>query len=267
MLRLGVLLFPILVSLLSCAGCVWLGPGIPVRVPTQTKDILGTRREIDLTFLRVGFTTRDEVKEKLQGIDTKIDDRSLFWGRWETSDWVWAPMLAPYLGGRDWAPQNVLITYDQAGRVKEWKIVKDKQLLKELDLLLGDVPLDPSRPVHLYMKVQSTSPDVEEMILSPDHLDYRGSRSLTIARRNLTGLSVRPEVLPEADPTNRPQPQPDPSHIWIRIHFSKRTIRGKSLTAGVDPAGFLLLRSYVKARPPAQKHFGKLTAISTETGS
>ena len=86
-------------QLLLSSGCVWLGPGIPVRVPTQTKDIAGTRREIDLTFLRVGLTTREEVEETLQGIDTKIDDRSLFWGRWESSGWAWAPMVAATASG------------------------------------------------------------------------------------------------------------------------------------------------------------------------
>ena len=220
-------------------------------VSPPTKDISGTRREIDLTFLRVGLTTREEVQEKLQGIDTKVDDRSLFWGRWESSGWAWAPMVAPYLGSRGWAPQNVLITYDQAGRVKEWKIVKDKQLLKELDVLLGNVPLESSEPVHLYVKVQCACHDVEEMILSSENLEYRGSRSLTIGRRNLTGLSVGPEVLPATDPTIRPQPQPDPSRLWVKIQFAKRTIRRMSLTVGVDPAGFLLLRDYMKARPPS----------------
>lgn len=242
--------------LLACFGCVWLGPGIPIRVPTQTKDISGSNREVDLGFLKTGSTTREEVARKLEPIDTATKEPHFFWGRWESSTWASAPLVAPYLGGREWGPQNVLIRFDQADIVQTWKVVKDKQLLRELCLLQAtdSSRLNLTTPTHLIVKLPYWDTDrAAELILSADEFEYQAFRRFKTTRRNVTRMTLTAEVLPQTDPTVRPQPHSDPSHLWVKIHFGKRTIRGKSLTVGVDPADLLLLRDYVKQTTPAQK--------------
>ena len=245
------------IPLLLCSGCMWLGPAVPVRVPTHTRDISGTNHEIDLSFLKTGSTTREEVASKLKLIDTGTKEPHLFWGRWESSGWAWAPMVAPYLGSRDWTPQNVLIAFDNTGTVKIWKVVRDKELLKELDFLQNtrSSPFDLSSSLHLNAKLPYGCRDLAaELVLLPDTLEYQASRSFQTARRNLSGVTLTAEVLPPTDPTVRPQAQPDPSHLWVKIHFARRTILGKSLTIGIDPEGLLVLHDYINAPKPAKKN-------------
>jgi len=82
-------------SLVVCSSCVFLGPGVPVRVSTETKDISGAQRDLDFSFLKAGSTTKDEVLTNLKPIDTGIQEPHPFWGRWESSAWFSAPLLAP----------------------------------------------------------------------------------------------------------------------------------------------------------------------------
>jgi len=74
------LMFCLCALLCGCIGATRL----PVRVVTPA----GTRihpKEIDLSFLQVGATQRDEVAHQLAAIDTSYDNPRLFWGRWGES--------------------------------------------------------------------------------------------------------------------------------------------------------------------------------------
>src|SRR2546426_159555 len=123
--------------LLACSSCVV--PPVPVRVPTETKDISGTVRELNFTFLKAGYTTREEVEKNLAPIDTGTKEPRFFWGRWKRSSWVVTPPLVvfphPALADRVWGLQNILIAFDQKNVVQGWKVLKDKELFQELDRL------------------------------------------------------------------------------------------------------------------------------------
>jgi len=71
------------IALLSVSGCVI----VPVRLPTQTKDIGGEPKKLDFTFLKSGSTTREEVAKNLAAIDTGVNQNDFFWGRWQSSTW------------------------------------------------------------------------------------------------------------------------------------------------------------------------------------
>ena len=228
-----------------CSSC--LGPPMAVKVPAQTKDISGTDREVDLTFLKSGSTTREQVMQHLSAIDTGTKEPQLFWGRWESSAWFTGPLLAPYTGSRVWGRQNILITFDRANVVQAWKVVKDKDLLAELTRLeAGDPsPFDFSAPVHLNVNLHSQGREslpTADLTLSATAFAYRGV--FETARGNVTGLTSAPEDIPRSD-SLVDHSVPDPKHVWVTIHFAKRTKIGKSLTCGADPAGLLALRSYV----------------------
>jgi len=57
---------------------------VPVRLPTQTKDISGKVQKLDFTFLKAGSTTRDEVNKNLAPINTQANEPEFFWGRWDS---------------------------------------------------------------------------------------------------------------------------------------------------------------------------------------
>jgi hypothetical protein len=54
------------VSLLAISACVV----VPVRVPTQERDVSGKPLNLDLTFLKAGATTRDELTKKLAAVNS-----------------------------------------------------------------------------------------------------------------------------------------------------------------------------------------------------
>jgi len=237
-------------SLVVCSSCVFLGPGVPVRVSTETKDISGVQRDLDFSFLKAGSTTKDEVLTNLKPIDTGIEEPHLFWGRWESSAWFSAPLLAPYVGSREWGPVNILITFDSNNLVQTWKVLKDKALLQELGRLelAPLVPMDLSSPLVVGVKLRYWESDAAaRLILSEHSFEYQGAHhGFTTARSNLHGITLVAEVLPSGDPLDKAhQPQPDPSHLWIKLHFLKGTPKGKSLTFGADPQELLSLRRYV----------------------
>jgi hypothetical protein len=153
------------------------------------------------------------------------------------------------LGGRDWEPQNIIITFDQNDFVKSWKILKDKELLRELDQLepTHTSPLDMSTPLRLNLELPSEgqdSPHAADLVLSDASLEYKGlQHGLQINRVNLARITSAPE----GTFTNASfHAEPDPAHIWVTLHFTKRTQLGKSLTCGLDPPGFLALRQYLR---------------------
>ena len=247
--------------LLSCSACIYLGPGVPVRVPKQTTDISGAKRDLDLTFLKVGSTTREEVTRKLAPIDTGLNEPRFFWGRWETSSWASAPLLAPYppFAGRAWGAQNILITFDSQNLVQGWKVLKDKELLPELDRLepAPTEALDLTSPVQLKVELpveSGTARPMATVVLSSASFQYEargrfGLETVETPRGNLQKIASAPEDTPR-DPEIKLGT--DAAHVWITLHFAKRTKGGKSLLFGVEPHGLLLLHRYMReAKNPA----------------
>src|SRR5579871_1755782 len=114
----------------------------PVRVPKQDRGIDRQSVGLDLTFLKPGSTTRDEITKKLAAIDTGVTQNNLFWGRWESSKWR---LVGPGGNERDWHLQNLLVQFDRGGIVKRWVVTDDKGIGRQLELLApvaDDSPLD-----------------------------------------------------------------------------------------------------------------------------
>lgn len=99
-----------------CSGCI-----VPVRVPTKSISVSGaTRKRIDLGFIKPGVTTREEIAQKLDWIDTGVKDENIYVGRWAESSWgvAWA-VAGEYNGSagwnRAWTIHNLLIDFDEKG--------------------------------------------------------------------------------------------------------------------------------------------------------
>ena len=127
MLRYGALRYLsyvcVAVSSVTLSGCVV----VPVRVSEQRRDVSGKPLDLDLTFLKSGTTTHEELTKKLAAIDTGVNQRNLFWGRWDSSKWrSTAVGFVPPAGERLWHGENLLIQFDPNGVVKSWAVVDDR---------------------------------------------------------------------------------------------------------------------------------------------
>lgn len=130
----------VIVSVLTIPACVV----VPVRVPKQERDVTGKPVDLDLTFLKSGSTTRDELTKKLAAVDTGINESNFFWGRWDSSTWrSTAVGFVPPEGERLWHAQNLLVQFEASGVVKNWAIVDDKGLTRQLTLLAPGNEVDP----------------------------------------------------------------------------------------------------------------------------
>lgn len=249
------------VTLLAMFGCVI----VPVRLPTQTRDISGGSQRLDFTFLKAGSTSRGEVTKNLGAIDTHADQADFFWGRWESSVWGYGGIVAlpPIAGGgggkRVWGSHNVLIRFDQNGIVTNWVVVDDKKLFPQLDLLDSatvSLPLDLSSPARRNVLLpggvndnQKSNPSAE-LVLSAELLECN---QLKILRAKIAKMAPAPEDTPGADAR----------YVWLTIHFLPKHRFQDSFILGVDPPTLLLLRRYIKQTKSASRPKGNDTNETT----
>ena len=253
-------------SLFGAFGCV----AVPVRMPTQTIDRSGKPLELDLTFLKPGSTTRDEVIKRLSAIDTGVSQSNFYWGRWDSSRWrTTAVGFVPPEGERVWRAHNLLIQFDQNGIVKTWLVAGDKELAQQLDAfdtVTTDSPLDLSSPLHATVKTpyspDPNRPEVVDIVLSADSFEcnhYFPARTgphlstLKTPRNNIRGIASTPGAF-YYGPFSGEVPFTEPNHLVATLYFSTPAVvhygqKGhfaiKKLLVAMDPPTFLLFRRYI----------------------
>ncbi len=230
---------------LLCASCL-VAP-IPMRKrtigPTGIKA-----KTVDLSFIQVGATSREEVFEKLGWIDTGLQNERVFLGRWTGSShgWVWA--VGGGLSGaggaeRVWGEKNLLLEFDQDSIVKEFRVVKDKSLLKELSAwsTLGVFP-PLSRPLTIYITHRhdkgGTFQDAT-LTLGEDFVEFEevggASHNFRISPEKITRVS-------RAGPFS--MSRGDSKYFFLTIHFKQKTKAGKKITISLDLPTLTTLVSY-----------------------
>lgn len=234
----------VFVCITACACLVLVGCfPLPVRFPTQTTN--ASSQKIDLTFLKAGSTTREEVSEKLASIDTGVKQKEFFWGRPRVSKYREILMVGYVPVGpldRMWGVENLLVSYDANGVVKTSVVVGDSHLLRELDSVDSGALLDVSSPVTL------------ESVTYWMHKNHKGSHeadgSLVLGAESLECFGVR---IPRTKLRGITLQKSNNFYPRLKIlfgktfDFSKTPLQEKSgsLDLSVDPAQLLLLHRYV----------------------
>jgi len=240
------------ISASACLALVACFP-LPVRFPTRTTD--PTSQKIDLTFLKPGSTTRDEVTRKLTSVDTGTKE-DFFWGRVRVSKYRTIVMVG-YVpigpGDRMWGAENLLISYDPKGVVKRSVIVSDTHLLPQLDILdaAAVVPFALTSPVSVgsveywtHVKHQPRAAATTPLTLAAGSLECFDVR---IARNDLRRISLK-----NSGGLFGPESDVDRIRLALffsrQIDFSKTPLRKRTdhLDVNVDPPMLLILYRYVK---------------------
>lgn len=230
---------------LLCASCV-VAP-IPMRKRTIGPTGIEAKT-VDLSFIQVGATSREEVFETLGWIDTGLQNERVFLGRWTGSShgWVWA--VGGGLSGaagaeRVWGEKNLLLEFDQDSIVKEFRVVKDKSLLKELSAwsTLGVFP-PLSRPLTIYITHRhGKGGDLPgaTLTLGEDFVEFEevggASHNFRISPEKVTRVS-------RAGPWS--QSPRDSKYFFLTIHFEQKTKAGKKILIGLDLPTLTTLVSY-----------------------
>jgi hypothetical protein len=258
---------------LACAflsGCV----AAPMRVPTKTRNVSGeVGKKLDLTFIQVGTTTREEVGQKLGWIDAGVKGNRIFVGRWADSSWgvVWA--VAGYtnaVGGwnRGWTTHTVVLDFDEKGVVRQMSVVPDKDILSTLSKPVSEDSsgsLDLSTPIKLpvehirsskhfmgtlelgrdafvFLQDRETSPkEVYDFRILPAGIGY-----LTMGH----GVPLEGWVSSECRTcTGTIPPSVSPGNVVVTIHFKRSTSVGSKMNVRVDlPTVITLIRYIAQTR-------------------
>jgi hypothetical protein len=100
-------------------------PVIPA--PKKTIGNHGEVRKVDLSFLAVGTTTRQEVQTRLGWSDVGLSQACVFWGRWRSSSALdlnrWGDQRIL------WRGHNILVEFDDGDRVKRFQEFGDKDMV------------------------------------------------------------------------------------------------------------------------------------------
>ena len=151
-----------------CMGCAGVVP-----LSRQTHTPQGTNENVHLSFLHVGQTNREEVRDKLKVFDTGVQSERFFLGRWTSSTWAWfAGSQGGAMGGRHWSTTNLLIEFDEKGVVKKFESFSDKDLQRELVPLMKEQK-SPETSERLGLAIQSAGHPAE-IILSGGNLEFVG---------------------------------------------------------------------------------------------
>ena len=167
------------IAMLLCvvlSGCIGATP-----LPKRTRTPEGTEvKNIDMSFIHPGQTTRAEVREKLRLIDTGYKGDRFFLGRWSSSTWggwiVLAGMCCEAIGGggRVWKTGNLLVEFDEAGIVKRAEPFDDRKAIQILKSVAENTPLELAPPLELRVKYWKNSavPVPAKIVLSATSLDF-----------------------------------------------------------------------------------------------
>jgi hypothetical protein len=233
----------LLASSLMVSSCVY-----PSKLPIRSKNIAGTevqQRDLDLSFVQVGSTRRDEVRSRLAAIDTGYSDPTLFWGRWVSSSWGTVQGLGIIYqyddNHRIWKNRNLLIRFDEGGTVSSKVEVDEKALCRELLRHVVQLPaLNLSQPVIVnvgYFTRGHSRP--AQMTLANDRLEFRkmDSRPSEIIRISPTKVTRISHSAGEGL-----------DRVWQVLHFDAKTAFGKKVTFGADAPDFVTLLVYLKQK-------------------
>jgi len=178
--------------LCGCAGAVRM----PVRASGPAGATLA-KSDVDLKFLQVGTTHREEVENHLAGVDTSYANPRLFWGRWSESRWgYWWVVGMPCnncMAGdakRKWHVQNLLVAFDENGLIAKKKAIGDDKILwialHSYMLEAAPPPLNITEPIRLALL--GTQP--QAILLSPDSMEFESGPGKKKANVRISPLKL-----------------------------------------------------------------------------
>ncbi len=257
---------------LLTTGCLMPLPG--------SKEIEGAagapeKKKIDLTFLKTGQTSRDEVLDKLGWANAWIKNRRLFLGRWVSSrEWIW--FAGSYTGAEGGSGRvkggmhDLLIEFDEEGLVQQVREMPDSRLVQELHAWMvqaQEPPLDLSRAVEIeILRHHGNSFESSRLTLTRDlflfHEPGNVKHDFRIAPEKIASVTSRGAL-------NKAQELYD---VGGTIYFKEKTAAGDKITFELAPSDLLVLVKYLQQVQPSAlpnvKEKGDLPgAGTTPTGS
>lgn len=222
---------PILVAVL--VGCTPPYP-TPKRTISQAGVIPSAPNP---STIIVGKSNREEVLSEFKGVDTGVSSPWFFWGRWKSSSvavsaWTDSGIeQIPF-----WSGTNLLVEFDETGRVKKSETLSDKHIIRELQRILAEHPQSPTpvdasvdiggmfypsslHPCYCIIKLSTTLMEISPKV--GQRYVHKSPAGLRVSAQELT---VAPYTLQFGESgTDRTD------HIRATLHFSQKTDFGTDI--------------------------------------
>ena len=236
---------------LWCCGCIAVPIHHAKKMRSGSTDT--PPNQVDLTFIKVGETSHDEVSKRLSWIDAGVDAKAFFAGRWAENNWgvAWGAASFPYAGGgynEIWKTHNVIIDFDDQSLVKGVTHFADKGIIAILSTRLkqaSEPTLDRTVPIKRsieYLRpIESNKAHLGDLILSEDELEFlespdgnkKGKYSYKTAKQNISHITMG-----MSEPS-------EPQQICVVLHFKQKTRVGKQMSIRVTLAETAVLIKYL----------------------
>jgi hypothetical protein len=241
----------ITLTFFCCAGCV----AVPVHTATKTVSVSGaTGKKLELDFIKIGSTSREEVLQKLGWVDTGVKNDRLFVGRWADSSWgvVWAAG-GGYSGAagwnRSWTMHTLVLEFNEQGVTEKMSFVSDEELASALDERLSKGPaglLDLATPITLSVEYLRSGNHVPgKLILSHD--DLRFLQESGVGSNVAYDFKTPPVNLSHLTTGSRGAAHSShPQNLTATIHFKQKTSVGSKFTVQIDVPSTVVLLLYIR---------------------
>jgi len=192
---------------LWCCGCIAVQIHHAKKMRSGSTDT--PPKQVDLTFIKVGETSHDEVSKRLSWIDAGVDAKAFFAGRWAENSWgvAWGAASFPYAGGgynEIWKTHNVIIDFDDQSLVKGVTHFADKGIIAILSTRLNQASeptLDRTVPIKMsieYLPIESNKAHLGDLILGENELEFlespdgnkKGKYSYKTAKQNISRITM-----------------------------------------------------------------------------
>lgn len=129
-------------AMLSVCFCMFFTGCNVMRLRVITLAGTDLNAEPNTSTIEAGVTTRAEVAQQFILFDTGWKGERLFFGRWLESGFTVSPARwggsSPCSGpDRTWTGRNLVVEFDEQGRVISYQVLSDKELLVQLPGLLS----------------------------------------------------------------------------------------------------------------------------------
>lgn len=236
--------------LVACIGAT--------RLPVKTVSPSGVkieRKELDLNFLQVGSTQRDEVEHQLSIVDTSYDNPRLFWARWSESRWgYWVILGLPCDGcmtgdaARLWLMKNLLVTFDDKGVVSRKEVVNDKEIWRTLHARIAEIQphqLDISQPI----RIELASNDPIAISMTSDKMEFERPRE-----KNRPNVEVPVRDVVRFRHSSITEETAAPSITCHTLELAQKTAFGKKIKFCAEAGKVGVLFEYLhETAPPSMR--------------
>ncbi len=190
--------------------------------------------KVDLGFIKIGTTTRDEVFRQLAWADAGIQNDRMFLARWGSSHLflIVAIYGAGAGAGTIWSARNLLVEFDAKGVIENVRPARDADLFRELSAWLvkaKEPPFDFSELMATIVTEGRRHGSLRTLNLGRD---FFGVDDVRISPQEITGIDTLPD--------------PDPAYFSLRIHFAKGSAVGKALSIHMRTTDLLTLVNYLQ---------------------